>query len=440
MIIMKTRLRLSAGILCLCLALAMGSSAWAERVKMLTLDEALTTALEHNTSYALFLWEQEVGLAKDALKKHPKISTELRPAGVEDGAWQGPQGSLTIAVPLGGSVSLDGRLSVAVDAQSVAVKPTGSLTLGYDLFALPGQESLEPSPEESMRRQVNSLVLQVLELLVDLRKAMDIKEYEEAVLQYLEAQLKAARQTPNYDDLELRRKLRDQISVVAARSEEVDHLQLQLRMVLGVETEEFYQPVLAVHLFEQEFFEEELEPELFAASPELRRARGELERAQTELELERKTMGWKVKVAGGLTVGDGVGWNVGLTASKDLYPRQTILNELELAVAKAEHALELQESALRGELRGALQAIKAAQNQVQLLAELLEEAQEDLALRQRQHEAGLATELQVEEASLAVQKAQMEYFHGELNYARGAAALWNLCGRQLQEMIFAVIS
>ena len=32
-----------------------------------------------------------------------------------------------------------------------------------------------------MRRQVNSLVLQVLELLVDLRKAMDIKEYEEAV-------------------------------------------------------------------------------------------------------------------------------------------------------------------------------------------------------------------------------------------------------------------
>ena len=108
------------------------------------------------------------------------------------------------------------------------------------------------------------------------------------------------------------------------------------------------------------------------------------------------------------------------------------------AVAKAEHALELQESALRGELRRTASSKRRRTSSAP--AELLEEAQEDLALRQRQHEAGLATELQVEEASLAVQKAQLEYFHGELNYARGAAALWNLCGRQLQEMIFAVIS
>jgi len=51
------------------------------------------------------------------------------------------------------------------------------LNLDYDFFA-PAQEAApELTVEESRQRQVNSLVLQVFRLLVDLRKALDQRAY-----------------------------------------------------------------------------------------------------------------------------------------------------------------------------------------------------------------------------------------------------------------------
>ncbi len=64
--------------------------------------------------------------------------------------------------------------------------------------------------------------------------------------------------------------------------------------------------------------------------------------------------------AGG-TVDHSLNWAVGLTASKTLYPRSIISEELELALARAEQAAAAEEHKVAVELRGVLGKIEAAQ-------------------------------------------------------------------------------
>ncbi len=199
--------------------------------------------------------------------------------------------------------------------------------------------------------------------------------------------------------------------------------------------------------------EEQLREELFASNDTLRRARANLSRAQDELELERKTRGWDVQVSGGLHGNVSAGsqqtesvesgpwsWDVGLSATKILYPWNIILEELELAVAQAESDLETQEKALSGELRGAIQRVKASFEQVQLKAEHLGEAQDDLDFRQRQYAAGLVTKLQVQDTALTLQKAKVDYEHETMHYAQSILSLWSLCNRDLQSVVYDVIN
>ena len=435
---MQTRCRFTLTLVLLA-ALA-ASCAAAGELRPITLAEALETALEHNTSHALFLWEQDLAQRRAALQKQPQIGAELHPAGLQNGTWQGPHGSLSLTMPLGSHLKLSGKVTVSLEDKELGIEPQGSLNLDYDFFALAQEAAPELTVEESRQRQVNSLVLQVFRLLVDLRKALDQRAYAQGVLEHLEAKLAAAQQVPNYDDLQLRRELRDQRASLAAAAERVNQLQLQLQNVLGSTEPIFYEPQLKVHSLDLEFSQEELEGEFLAASPELRRAEAELEQARAQLELERKSRGWQVKVSGGVQAGQDLNWSVGLTASKALYPRDVLVEELELAAAKAEHNLQGQENALLGELRSSLQALTSAQRQVGLLGELLAAAEEDLELRRRQQAAGLVTDLQVAEAALAAEKARFDYFHAQLDYALRAAELWQLCGRDLKDALFQVVN
>ncbi|HPT82411.1 MAG TPA: TolC family protein [Limnochordia bacterium] len=449
---MKTRLRLWAGALLFFLALG-SSQAGAGAAQPLTLAEALQTALEHNTSYALFLWEQELAQRREILKKHPEVEAAVQPGQLQDGQWLGSGGAVTIKVPLGRHLDLAGALGVSLDGQGLEVQPSGSLSLQYDFFALPPDEAPLLSAEEALQREINGLVLQVVDLLMGLRQAMDRRDYAQAVLGHIQAKLAAAQKTPGFDDLELRRELRSQMAAVAALEEEVIQLQPQLGTVLGLTGRAVHKPLLEVQVLAGELGEQEIQAEVFAASVELRSARKALEQAQAKLDMERKTGGWKLRAIGSVSLGQlpgerggaqkqedpSLSWNLGLTASKTLYPQKIVLEELELAVAKAEHELAVQESTLLGALRGRVQAIRSAQNLVESQGELLRAAEEDLELRQRQYAAGLVTELQVEEARLALEKAQMEYFHQQLAYARSVLDLWALCGRRLQDAVYEVV-
>lgn len=422
-------------ILVFCLLLSLSQVGWAKPTNIITLGEALDLAFRQNTSHSLYLWEQEILERREALKSHPQMTTEIKPIGVENGTLQKPEGKISLSLPLGENIDLSSSVSVKSNTEGLNVEPIASLSLNYDFFSLPKQQQ-EPVQIGEQQRQANGLVLQVVDLLIQVRKAADLKNYEEARLNYLETSLEAARQTPNFDDLPLRRALRDQVAQVAAKQEELDQLQLKLAALLG--TAGNYDPLLEPKYLGSSFEEEDLQNELFSTNPSLRGAQENLVLAQSQLDLEQKTGGWDLKATG--LVNQDLNWDVGLTASKTLYPRAIVLEELELAVAKAKHALEMQENSLKEELRRALQAITSAERGVALMEEHLMEAKADFNLRQKQYEAGLVTALQVEETRLSLQKAELDYFHAQLDYSRNVLELWNLCGRDLTVFVSDVIN
>lgn len=442
--VMKNRLALGLGTLAvLILLFGWMQGGWAAEFTVITLEEALSLAFQQNTSHTLFLWEQELAQQREALKKGPQLKIQTDPAGIKDGEFQEPTGTLTLTMPLGENVDLRGTVAVGLHMGGVAVNPSGSLTLDYQFFGLPEQSKIPSMPEEDRERQSNSLVLQTVDLLVKLRQQLDLKSYEEGRLKHLEESLEAARLTPNYDDLELKKQLREQVARLAAMQEEVDQLQLKLITILGTADTRRYNPIFTVVDPELNLMEEELRIEVFASSVQLRKAQAELSLAQATLDLERKTRGWAVEASGGIyanKANGGWSWDVGLAATKTLYPRNIILEEMELAVAKAMYALEMQENSLNSELRGAIQGVRAAEEQVKLGAEHLADASGDLDFRQRQYEAGLVTKLQLQNTALALKKAKLDYSHGKMLYAQNVLVLWDLCGRDLQTVVYEVIN
>ena len=75
--------------------------------------EDLETALEHNTSHALFLWEQDLTPRRAALQKQPQLAAELHPAGLQTGTRQGPHRSMSLTLTLGGHLKLSAMVPVS---------------------------------------------------------------------------------------------------------------------------------------------------------------------------------------------------------------------------------------------------------------------------------------------------------------------------------------
>lgn len=442
---MKTSLGKILGVFAV-LGLLLGYSlgSLAAEVRTINLEETLGQVFKHNTSHFLFLWEQGLLAEKEALERYPKITTEIKPVGAANGQLVKPEGNLTMKMPIAKGLDLSSTISLAVGTNGVDVIPSGNLVLNYDFFALPNQGDGGPSLEESLLLQGNALVSETINLFIELRQKLDLKSYEEGRYYYLEASLEAARLTPNYDDLKLKREFRDQAARLAKIKEELNQLQLRLGAMLGESNDVIYDPVLEVAELDVNFVEGDLLEELFATNSAFRKAQAELSVTQARLAQERKTKGWSLRADGGISVNavpsQGWNWNAGLTASKTLYPSHITLEELELAVAKAEHGLSVQKNALAGELRSYLQAAKSAAANIELKAEHLAEAKDDFSLRQRQFEAGLVTELQMEEARLVFEKTELDYGHSQMSMAQSVLRLWSFCGRDLPKLVFELVN
>lgn len=409
----------------------------AQEVQLITLEEALEQVFSSNPNLSLFLREQELALKRQGLAKHPTVNITTTPGKIVDGQWQKPQGSLNVGVPLTSGLDLTGGLTLEVDQNGMEVAPSGSVSFKYDLLGEYKVSEGGLTIEENLRQQENALVLQTLDLLVGLRRKLDEQNLAQERYALLEASLEAAHLTVNYDDLKLKRELREQASTLVQIKEEIAQLQLQLSSLLGTPQGTAYDPFLQVQPFELGLVEELYREEFFGASAGLREAQASLDTAQNKLLHEQKTGGWKLEASGKVSLD--ATWHVGLTASTQLYPRQIILEELELAVAKAEQALDATERSLENELRLALQAIKSAQKQLELQAEHLAEAREDLELRERQLEAGLVTELQLCEARLELKAKDVSYVHAQLSWGQSVLKLWEQCGRNLSLVVKEIV-
>lgn len=409
----------------------------AQEFQTITLEEALKQTFEYNISHSLFIREQELAEKREKLESHPSLSAEINPSTIKNGVWENPEGSITMKLPLGDSLDLSSTLKMEFSKNGVGVIPAGSLGLDYSFFKLSENTAMGVSAEEDLRAQTNSLILQTVDLFIQLQQKLDLSVYEVGRQRLMEEKLWAAQQTPNYDDLSLKKELRAQASLVRQIEEELAQLQFNLATLLGASTTTIYRPVFTMEDLELSYVEEDLMEEVLLTSTNVRLAREKLELAQNKLDLEKKSRGWDLKATGKVSLDRS--WDIGLTATKALYPQTIIVEELELAVAKAEHALEVEVRSVQEQIRSNLHSIQSAQNNLEMKGEHLAEAYEDLLLCQRQFEAGLITELQLKDAQLAFEKAEYDYAHSQQVRGRSILELWRLCGRDLRGAILEII-
>ncbi len=102
----------------------------------------------------------------------------------------------------------------------------------------------ELSRIEQRRRQENTLVLQTLQLLINLRQALDEEQLAAGEYELLQLSLQAAEQTPGYDQLPLKRRIREQYLTLAQLRAEIEQLQFQLASFLGAAAGIVYDPTL----------------------------------------------------------------------------------------------------------------------------------------------------------------------------------------------------
>ncbi len=406
--------------------------------RQITPLEAVQLAFEHNMEHSLFLWEQELDAKRAALAKQPTVRMTATPAKLENGDWLSPHGSLNLSLPLSANAKLEGGLALQVKQGSLEVEPVGNLNLNYNFFAKPDSDGGELSRIEQRRRQENTLVLQTLQLLINLRQALDEEQLAAGEYELLQLSLQAAEQTPGYDQLPLKRRIREQYLTLAQLRAEIEQLQFQLASFLGAAAGIVYDPDVEFGNLNLSLAAEELKEEWFAASISWRRALAELAAAQADLEYEQKTKGWQMTAGG--TVDHSLNWAVGLTASKTLYPRSIISEELELALARAEQAAAAEEHKVAVELRGVLGKIEAAQGDSDLRGEHLHGAEQEWELRRRELEAGLVTPLQLEEAKLALLKAENDYRHARFKLGLAILELWAGCGRELPALLGGLLN
>ena len=119
---MTTKYCLGLGsLVILILLLSISQISVAGGLRTIALAEALELALEQNRGHSLFLWEQDLLEHKEKVKKQPQVTVQAEPVSIDQDSIHGPQGSLAIAMPLGGTIDLSGRVTLGIDEQGLAL-------------------------------------------------------------------------------------------------------------------------------------------------------------------------------------------------------------------------------------------------------------------------------------------------------------------------------
>lgn len=433
----KHRKILAFGLILLVLA-GKPSLGLARRIEPLTLSAALERVFSSNNSLALFMWEQSLVEKRENLEKHPIIKFSATPAEIANGDLKNPQADFSASMALSESLDLSGRIGLELDQSGVEVTPAGSLNLKYKILGNPQLLENKGDPTKSLRQYENSLVLQTVDLLFDLRLKLDQQALTQARIKLLEDQLEAGQSVPDFDDLKLKQELRDQKTSFLTLQTETTSLQIELLSLLGATEDQVFDPWVEVVFREFNLDEADYLGKTADFSASWQSAKTNLENAQSKLAYESKTAGWNLAATGNVSLDQT--WNIKLSASKDLYPRRIILEELSLQVAKAEQEFETAERNLRNQVRSAIQGIKNAEKNRELQVNNVADATKDLELRERQFVADLVTEFQVREARLELQRKKLDYDQALVVWGKSVLKLWDQCGYNLIEHIGEIMN
>ncbi len=436
---MRSRIRSVFPLVILLSVILTWSTTAVAQQRMISVSEAIEQAIANNRGLALSLWEKDLQARESELDNYPTVNLDTSPVRIEDGAFK-PQGTLSVGMPLTEALQLGGTFSTGADPLGSRATPSVTLTLKYKFFeknSLPAEKT--SSDNTTIIRSENELVMKTIILLIDLREKLDQFGHRQGWYEYFQRSLEAAEATPNYDDLGLKREIRNITKELANLAEVIDQLQQELRYLLGDPEDTEYSPVLHVHDFGVEPELVMLIDEAVAYDEKLEQARLGLERAQANLAAEQKSRGWHVTADGRVSwhphQEPNTNWSIGLEASKTLCPRHLVMEKLELQVAQAELHFAETRRTVADRIAQGIKGVNVAQDSIQLFTEQLQEAQDDLELIERQFAAGFVTELEIVEARLNLRSVEIDHSHARFAYVQSVLQLYGQCGRELKGLL-----
>ncbi|HHY09955.1 MAG TPA: TolC family protein [Firmicutes bacterium] len=418
--------------LILALVFCLAVNATARQAETITWREALELAFERSPHFNFFLQEQRLGEARQKLAKHPEFKITAAPAEIKDGVWQPPRAVLSATMPLGDTLGLTGSLSIKSTPRLEAA-PLGAVSLNYTPFKWQDPSGEEDGVQKVLLAEENELVLKTIDLLFQLRQKLAQEDFYREKYAYKEKYLAAAASIADFDSLQLKKELRELAARLADLKDEIDLGRLQLGLLLGTGDDVRFRPSLKVKPYQFDTDFDLYKNDYYSSHAALQTAREKMAAAKSRLAHEQKTGGWNVVVSGSAVLNDG--WSVGIAASKTLYPRKIILEELKLAAARAEVAFLEQETAAANGLKAALKALDSAAEKIAVQAENVRQAAGDLEALQRRLQAGLTTEWAVREAKMQLSQTELEYESAQLAYVQKVLGFWSQCGVNLQKRI-----
>ncbi|HHU61002.1 MAG TPA: TolC family protein [Natronincola sp.] len=407
----------------------------AQKLKTITMEEALQQVFEESLSHNLLRREHDLTKKQYGLNKQPNLNLTATPMENINGDWKTPRGSLDLSIPLARGLDLSGILSFEASRKRIDTKPSASLSLNYSLFKV--EEDNTPLWDRELLTQENALVLQTFSLLVNLRETLDRQLVEKAEYELLKLKLDAALLIPDFDTADLKRQFKAKNTELEDIEANLAKQQRELAMLLGIDGSVNYNPHLNVNDLELVLTLEEYKDELFTFSSKWQRANSDLETAHKKLRNHRLSLGWDVVANGEVNLDE---WKVGLFASKPLYPQRVIGEELELLVDKNELGLVETKNSLEDSLQNALRTIESEKHNLETQRELLDEVKEDYSLAERKFKAGLINDFQLSEAKIMLKRAELKYEHSKFAYGQSILSLWNLVGRNLRLSFVEVVN
>ncbi|NLY10088.1 MAG: TolC family protein [Firmicutes bacterium] len=431
-----------ASLILILVGLVFASTITSADVLVLDLNQAIDLALANNRQLALTRREVEYHNKKDEYAKN-RASLSVSGTAVEYGN-KGFGSSLYVRGSYQINQASEISLTVPINyvyRDELSINPAITLNYQQKLF-VPKVKRPEPISTDVLKNAESSLALDVAKAYYAIIKAQNLVKIAQNEYDIAKIKLDKAKRLERAE-LEIV-KANSELGLAYQRVEDAKENLRQMResftcllnlpddMAFELQKDYHYEPINKELGFWQSVAVE--------VDIGLKNAVFHLKDVSADLEEYLKDHGWDITLTGKISIHQYENpldfsknsLQAGLSFSRDLYPAEPYkAEELELKVANAELALEKEIQRVKREIETRYRSILAIERQISSLTERLKDAYQGLEREQRRVEAGISTELEYEELSLAVLELETELHHLYLDHQIAIWELLFLCGFSL---------
>lgn len=411
----------------------------------LSLLNAINIAFEQNAQYQLSVWENQLLEKEKQLQQEhtPRLSFTGIPISLGSGKNKISEGTITLTLPLSDHTKIAGNLKVDLSELTPEIKPSGYISFDYQFFA-PNKlaEAVEIEPSIAID---NTLVLNVAQTFITLRKYLDSFDLEQFRLQYLEKAYQAAEVTKDTGESQriqtqihtTEQTISDFAISIKQQNRELCHLLNQPDTV--------YDPLLKPIAYILDYDQHTLIDLALTHSNKRISALNNLAQAENQLTLVKQSLSWNIETSARLNwnqpeeISSKTTWSLSLTASKQLYPQSLELEKAELKLAQAELDLADTEQQIFDEIIQRLETMEMLLDKRETIKTSTNDEYDDLVVSNKYYQAGLVTELKLLAHELNLLCFDYNLQHNYYDYLLNTLHLLDKCGFILKEEIVIIM-